>query len=215
MLVHVNAYNLRCLERHPVALRAAGEGDLFLLEGIGLKWMLALSGRGWLPDCNGTDTVPEACRDLARRKGSVFLLGGMPGVAERAARALESAYPGLRAAGWHHGFFPAREESDVVRVINGSGAHLLLVGMGCPRQEEFLFRHAGHLAPAVGWAVGGLLDYLAGETVRAPRGWRRLRLEWLYRCIGQPRRLGPRVVAPFLGLFPFLIRDRLRCFSLP
>ncbi len=214
VLVHLNAHNLFCLDRHPTALDPAGPEDVFLLEGIGLKVALWASGKGWLLDCNGTDTVPGVCRGLENLGAAVFLLGGAPGVAERAASGLAGCFPGMRIAGWHHGYFAGAEESGIVGAVNESRADLLLVGMGCPRQEDFLFRHAGILAPAVGWAVGGLFDFWAGEARRAPLLWRRLRLEWLYRCAHQPRRIRSRVLEPLAWLLGALPRNRLRRFSL-
>lgn len=123
-------------------------------------------------------------------------MGGAPGVAERAARALTQRYPGARIAGWHDGYFDAAETPAVIAAIKASGAQILCAGMGSPKQELWLGEHLAASGAVVGIGVGGSFDVLSGGIARAPRLWRRLGIEWLYRLVREPRRWRRQLALP-------------------
>jgi N-acetylglucosaminyldiphosphoundecaprenol N-acetyl-beta-D-mannosaminyltransferase len=125
-----------------------------------------------------------------------FLLGGAPGVAERAAAALRARHPGASIVGTHDGYFSAGENSTIVASIAASGATILLVGLGSPKQEYWLEEHLGATKCGVGIGIGGSLDVLAGTTPRAPRLWRQTGFEWLYRLIREPSRWRRQLALP-------------------
>ncbi|MFO7637341.1 MAG: WecB/TagA/CpsF family glycosyltransferase [Clostridia bacterium] len=138
----------------------------------------------------------------------VFLLGGKPETSERAGQALERDYPNVTVTGTMHGYFPPEALPDVLRAINASGSHLLLVGFGAPKQEEWIHRNLPSLDVRVAAGVGGTLDILAGTARMAPAIFVRLGLEWFYRLLKQPRRLKRMLKIP---LFLFLcLRRRFR-----
>lgn len=133
----------------------------------------------------------------------VFLLGGRPGVAEKAAERLRDQLPGLRICGVLDGFGSAADERRTADMISRSGAVLLIVCLGSPRQEKWIYSHRQLLDASgikVAAALGGALDVWSGDVRRAPGPFIRLRLEWLWRCIREPRRL--RVI-------PTLVRYRI------
>ncbi len=162
--------------------------DLVVADGVGLVWAARRLGQP-LPDrIPGVELAWELLSWCAAGGYPVFLLGGAPGVAAEAAAKLSVDLAGLRVAGFQHGYFAPEEEDEVVRRVAHSGARLLLVGMGTPRQEKWIYRHRERLGAQVAMGVGGSLDVFAGRVKRAPRAWRRLHLEWLYRGLSQPRR---------------------------
>jgi N-acetylglucosaminyldiphosphoundecaprenol N-acetyl-beta-D-mannosaminyltransferase len=101
---------------------------------------------------------------------------------------LEKRFPGLRLAGIKDGTWPVAQEAQVVAEVNASGAGLLLVALGQPRQEEFLDRQRGQLRARLGLGVGGCFDVLAGDLRPAPRWVRRAGWEWLFRLLQEPWR---------------------------
>jgi N-acetylglucosaminyldiphosphoundecaprenol N-acetyl-beta-D-mannosaminyltransferase len=135
--------------------------------------------------------------ELASAEGrSVFFLGAAPGVAEEAARRQEALRPGLKVAGTHHGYFSAAQEPEVVEAVRASGADILLVAMGAPKQEILLRRHRDHWGTGVGLGVGGSFDVWAGTVKRAPAWTQQAKIEWLYRLLSDPRRARRQSVLP-------------------
>lgn len=158
-------------------------------DGIGMdlaaRW---LHGRRFAGNLNGTDLIPYLCRH-AGRPLRFFLLGGQPGVAQAAARALREQH-GQFVVGTCDGYEERRQAGDALPArINESGADILLVAFGNPLQEQWMLDHAAQLRTPLVFGVGALLDFLSGNARRAPAWVRRYRLEWLYRLAHEPRRL--------------------------
>ncbi|MBQ3356661.1 MAG: WecB/TagA/CpsF family glycosyltransferase [Clostridia bacterium] len=118
----------------------------------------------------------------------LYLLGSKPGVAELAAERMLEKHPKLIICGTADGYF--KDESEVVRIINEAAADVLYVCLGAPKQEFFMFNHKDELNVRLMAGLGGTLDGIAGTVKRAPKWMIRLQLEWLYRLIKEPRRLG-------------------------
>jgi N-acetylglucosaminyldiphosphoundecaprenol N-acetyl-beta-D-mannosaminyltransferase len=129
----------------------------------------------------------------AQHEYSFFLLGAKPGVAERAAAAIQKNAPGLRISGVYHGYFDksasSPENKMVLDRINSNSTHILLVGFGMPLQEKWLQENWEALQINVALPVGAMFDFLAGETPRGPRWLTDHGFEWLTRLIIEPRRL--------------------------
>lgn len=182
---------------------ALATADLVLPDGIGVELAARMTGQHFTANLNGTDLVPALMAEAATRGLSVFLLGAAPGVAEAAAANLARANPGLRIAGTLDGFAGAAETGRVVTTINASGADILLVAMGVPMQDRWLFDQAGALSPRLMLGVGALFDFLAGQVRRAPAAVRRARMEWAWRLAMEPRRMARRYL---VGNASFLCR---------
>ncbi len=173
---------------------AAALDDFVLLnDGVGVDLASRALFRRRFPDnLNGTDFTP----DLLDRLGAgcrIFLLGATADVIAKAALYYEARWPQHHVVGFQSGFFSDAESHDLAETIRASRADLVLVGMGCPRQENWLAQYIPGVCP-VGIAVGALFDFQTGTVRRAPRSWRQLRLEWVYRLLQEPRRLGNRYV---------------------
>lgn len=163
--------------------------DMLTADGIGVVYASKILGRPISERAAGFDI---SCMVLDRVKDtpySVFLFGGKPGVAEEAAVKLSQKYPGLKIAGTCSGYFGAGDEADIVRKINESGAQLLFVCLGAPKQEKWIAAHAAELTgvrAAIG--AGGSLDVFAGRVERAPEFFCKTGLEWFYRLCKEPWR---------------------------
>ncbi|MDH3527119.1 MAG: WecB/TagA/CpsF family glycosyltransferase [Gammaproteobacteria bacterium] len=169
--------------------RTLNQADCVLPDGIGINIgarMLDLSLR---ENVNGTDLFPELCRRLADTPLSIFLLGARPGIAGISAEKMQLRFPGLKVAGTHHGYFSHEEEPGVIERINRSGADLLLVALGAPRQELWVQEHRHALQPPVRLGVGGLFDFYSDRIPRAPQWLRELGLEWIWRLLQEPGRM--------------------------
>ena len=160
-----------------------------LPDGIGIHLACQLTGSRLVANVNGTDMFPRLCERIAGTDLSIFLLGARPEIAAAAAAAMQDRYPGLRVAGTQHGYFSADEEAAVIDAINASGAHVLLVAFGVPRQELWLHEHAARLRPPVRLGVGGLFDFYSGRIPRAPVWMREIGLEWVWRLLQEPGRM--------------------------
>ena len=183
---------LRC--RSDAAYSAAVNGaDLVLADGIGCVYASRILGTPLPERVAGADLTPRLLESLSERRGSVFLYGGRPGVAERAAFYLRRRYPALRIAGTENGYI-SREDELLAR-LKETRPDLLLLGLGAPKQELWMNAHGTDLR-CVMIGVGGLLDVFAGDVPRAPESWQRAGLEWLYRLVRQPRRITRMVRLP-------------------
>jgi alpha-1,3-mannosyltransferase len=167
------------------------KGALVLNDGIGVD----LASQ-WLYRCpfpanlNGTDFTP-ALLDRVASGTRLFLLGGAPSVADIAANAIKAKHGHIEVVGTQHGFFAKADEADVLHRINASGADIVLVAMGHPRQEMWAAQNINRLGVTT-LCVGALLDFYAGTARRAPMWVRKLRCEWAFRLLCEPRRLAHR-----------------------
>lgn len=171
------------------ALRSAlGQADLVLADGVGVTKAAAMLKTPLKARVPGIDFATAVIARLAERGGSVYLFGARPGVAEAAAARLAEAYPGLSIAGTSDGYFT--DDGPIIEKINASSPDFLMVCLGSPKQERWMSENAGRLSCGLMAGLGGSLDVLAGNVQRAPEAWRKLGLEWLYRVIKEPKRLG-------------------------
>jgi N-acetylglucosaminyldiphosphoundecaprenol N-acetyl-beta-D-mannosaminyltransferase len=168
--------------------------DRVLPDGIGINIGCRMLNQSLLANVNGTDLFPRLCERAAQKGHRLFLLGGLAGVAELAAAAMQQRYPELLIAGVQDGYFTDEQESQIIDTINNSGANILLVGFGAPKQELWLAKYREQLQPTVCFGVGGLFDYYSGRIPRAPVWMREIGLEWSWRLIQEPKRMWRRYI---------------------
>jgi len=176
-----------------------------LADGVGITLGAKILGRPLRGRVPGIDFAAALFAEMEKRGQSVFLYGAKPGVAERAAENLKTQYPGLKIAGTADGY---GDSAPVIAAIQAAAPDLLLVCLGAPGQEVFMAKHQETLNVGLMAGLGGTLDVLAGEVRRAPKGWQKLGLEWLYRLLKDPRRIKRMVKLP-LFLFA-VIGQRIR-----
>lgn len=173
------------------ALRAVlRSADLTLADGAGVVHAARIQGKPLRHRVPGIDFCSALLARMAELGQRVFLLGGVEGVAEDAARNLSARFPGLVIAGTHHGYFDAEENTALIEQINASAPDLLIVCLGSPKQELWMKRCQERLLVGMMIGLGGTLDVYSGRVERAPEGFRRFGLEWLYRLVREPRRIG-------------------------
>ncbi|CAM2064264.1 WecB/TagA/CpsF family glycosyltransferase [Sulfidibacter corallicola] len=175
--------------------------DYIFPDGIGLQVACKLLRTQMKDNLNGTDLFPALCERIQGTEIGIYLFGAQPGVVDAMVENLNAAYTDLRICGYRHGFVEPENMPAVVEEINASGAHILLVAMGVPRQERWIDTHWPNLTVNLAMGVGGLFDFVSGRIPRAPIWMRELGLEWLFRLIQEPGRLWKRYV---IGNFVFL-----------
>lgn len=172
-------------------LRILLEADLVLCDGTPLVWASRWLGNPLPERVAGSDLVPELLREAGKRNYRLFLLGGTEESAGAAARAVEQKY-NVRLAGWYSPPFRPLLEMDhdeIRRRVQESGANILLVAFGCPKQEKWINMQYRSLNVPMAVGVGATVDFLAGHVTRAPRWMQRAGLEWVFRLLQEPRRL--------------------------
>lgn len=180
---------------------------LVLPDGIGIKIAADLLRVPLKQNVNGTDLFPRLCAMLEQRNASLFLLGGLAGVADAVAEEIGQRWPRLRIAGVRDGFFAVAQEGEVAAQVRASGADVVLVACGVPMQDVFIDRHLHQLGVKAAIGVGGLFDFVSGRIQRAPAWMRDSGLEWSYRLLQEPARMWRRYL---LGNFTFLGRIALQ-----
>lgn len=167
---------------------ALADADLSLADGVGIISAAKRLGTPLPERVTGIDTGYAVLEKLAEVSGSVYLLGAKPGVAEKAAEKITSKLPSLRVVGTHHGYFDNDEE--ILSDIKEKSPDLLVVCLGSPRQEIWAHENKAKLS-GVGamLCLGGALDVWSGNIKRAPMLFRKMRLEWLWRMLCEPKRI--------------------------
>jgi len=194
LLAFVNPDCLNTAYRNPDYRQVLQQANRVLPDGIGINVGCRIKGIAMRANLNGTDLFPRLCEALEESGQSIYLLGAKPGRAEATAKAMRERFPQLRVAGTRDGYFEADEERAVVEEINASGADILLVAMGAPRQELWLTRYQDALQVPVRMGVGGLFDYYSGSIPRAPMWMREVGLEWVWRIMQEPGRMWKRYI---------------------
>jgi N-acetylglucosaminyldiphosphoundecaprenol N-acetyl-beta-D-mannosaminyltransferase len=206
--VNADCANIACRDQEYFAILQ--NAAFTFADGIGVKLAGKLLGQAIKQNVNGTDMFPRLCEALSGTGKGMFLLGARPGVAEAVRRWVNEHHPQADVRGCHHGYFTPDEEEAVIKQIADSGAQMLIVAMGVPRQEKWINQHLGKTGARVGIGVGGLFDFYSGRIPRAPMWMREIGLEWLYRFWQEPGRMWKRY---FVGNAVFLfrvVRERFR-----
>ncbi|HJT35971.1 MAG TPA: WecB/TagA/CpsF family glycosyltransferase [Pirellulales bacterium] len=179
----------------PELRRRVNSFELVTPDGQPVRWAINWFYRAGLAErVYGPELMLRVCREAAVRGVAIYLYGGTPEVLARLRRRLIGACPGLKIAGSESPPFRALTEDEdrqVLERINASGARLVFVGLGCPKQDHFAYEHRERLA-AVQLCVGAAFDFHAGVKPMAPRWMQRHGLEWLFRLGCEPRRLASR-----------------------
>lgn len=165
---------------------AVENAAMVLPDGIGVIYGAKILGTPLNGKVSGADFAEKLMGQMEGTGKTVFLLGSKPGVAEKAAENLKGRYPALRICGTADGYF--KDDASVIEKVNAVSPDLLLVCLGAPKQEKWMYKNASQLDVGLMAGLGGTLDVIAGTVKRAPEAWQRFNLEWLYRLIKQPKR---------------------------
>lgn len=175
---------------------AVNEADLVLADGIGVVKGAAMLGTPLKDRVPGIEFAAGLMAGLAANGKTLYLLGAKPGVAQQAAGRLQASYPGLVIAGTHDGYF--KDDAAVAEEIRKTGADVVFVCLGAPKQELWMKKFGPATGAHLLCGLGGSLDVFAGVVERAPEGFQRLGLEWLYRLAKEPKRIGRMAKLPLV-----------------
>jgi N-acetylglucosaminyldiphosphoundecaprenol N-acetyl-beta-D-mannosaminyltransferase len=176
----------------PVLNRKANSFEMVTADGQPIRWALNLLHKTRLAErVTGRAVVEGVCAAAVKENVSIYLYGSLPHVLEGLQTALLRRYPGLQIAGAESPPFrelTPEEDAAVIDRINRSGAGVVLIGLGCPKQDIFAFAHRPQIR-AVQVCVGAVFDFFSGNKSIAPAWMQRLGMEWIWRLAGEPRRL--------------------------
>jgi N-acetylglucosaminyldiphosphoundecaprenol N-acetyl-beta-D-mannosaminyltransferase len=170
------------------------QADLVYVDGDGVVLGARLLGYRLPPRQTMADLGWPAAAYFAKQGHTLFLLGNPPGVAEQAAARLKASAPGLKILGSQHGFFKKEgpENDAIIAEINSLRPDVLMVGLGMPLEQRWILNNYARVDARVFWTVGAAFQYWAGAIPRCPRWMRECGLEWLFRLLLEPRRMGKR-----------------------
>jgi len=194
-IMYANIHVLNTSRRDRDLRQILNSADIVYCDGSGVRLGARLLGHRIPPRMTGADWMEQLCTACVGRGTSLYLLGSQPGVADRAAEALQAQCRGLNILGTHHGYLQdSAVSAAAITAINAARPHILFVGMGTPIQERWIFEHRHELEVPVVWAVGALFDFIGGFQRRAPRWMLDHHLEWLHRFWVDPKRMWRRYI---------------------
>lgn len=182
--------------KNPEFAELLNNADLLTADGIGVVYASKILKKPIKERAAGYDIARQVLSKMNYTDHKLFLFGGKPGVAEEAKAKLLQEYSDLNIVGLRNGYFKADEEAEIVEEINNSGADIVFVCLGAPKQEEWIDRHAKELKARVAMGIGGSLDVFAGRVERAPEIFCKTGMEWFYRLCKEPWRIGRMMELP-------------------
>lgn len=162
--------------------------DLVLPDGIGIIYGARILGTPLRQKLPGIEFAQALMAAMSKNGDKLFLLGAKPGYADQAAENLRKTYPGLEIVGTNDGYF--KEDGPVVEKIRSSGADVVFVCLGAPKQEQWIAKNGEDTGAHLLIGLGGCLDVFSGNVKRAPVAFQKLGLEWLHRLLKNPSRIG-------------------------
>ena len=176
------------------------EAELVLPDGAGAVWAGRHLGYKVPERVAGFDLYNQLLALSAKKGYEAYFFGGSPGVAEAAKVKSEELYPGVQIVGCHNGYFTDADVPGIIEEINNSGAEMLFVALGAPKQEKWILEHREELKPRILMGIGGSFDVLAGKMERAPKWMQDASLEWAFRLYKQPSRFIRMLALPKFAL---------------
>ncbi|SMC23240.1 N-acetylglucosaminyldiphosphoundecaprenol N-acetyl-beta-D-mannosaminyltransferase [Clostridium acidisoli DSM 12555] len=169
------------------------EADLILVDGQPLVWLSKLVGKPLKEKVSGSDLFPRLCEHAASKEYKVFFLGGLEGVADKAAENLKQQFKNLNVVGTYcppFGFENDENENNkIIKKILAANPDILFVGVGAPKQETWIYNNRDKYKVPVSLGVGASFDFIAGTIKRSPKWMQKCCLEWFYRFCKEPKRL--------------------------
>ncbi len=192
-IVTINPEIIEAARKNSHLERILKEAELVVADGIGIKIGLLIKGQK-VDRIAGVDFARKLIEEAAKSGIPTALVGAKQEVLEKATEELSKHNSGLNIVYTHNGYFD--NNAEIINELKEKSPKLLLVAMGAPKQEEFIYEAKSILPSTLMIGIGGSFDVWAGSVKRAPKIWQKLGLEWLYRCIKQPER--------FKRIFPTL-----------
>ncbi|MEF3305564.1 WecB/TagA/CpsF family glycosyltransferase [Paenibacillus sp. GYB003] len=182
------------------------EAGLITADGIGIVLAAKWKGEPVPGRVTGYDMLMRLLELGDRERWSFYFLGTDEDTSRKAVETIAARYPNVRIAGRHNGYFGADEEPAIVEEIAAAGPDFLIVAMGAPQAERWIYRNKPKLGAKIAMGVGGSLDIIGGKVQRAPDFWIKLNLEWLHRLLSNPTRWRRQLVLPVFAAKAFIRR---------
>lgn len=187
--------------KDPILYDVFRNADLLIPDGIGMVLAARVLYGVRFSRVPGVELMNDICLLASKVGKSVFFYGANEAVNEKSVIIMKQRYPMLKIAGRSNGYVPEPQMSDLVKKINDSGAEILFLALGSPKQERWFATYRSDLVNVkICQGIGGTLDTIAGTVKRAPAVWQRLSLEWLYRLLSEPRRIQRQKFLPLFAL---------------
>ena len=186
------------------------DADLILTDGKPLIWISKFYKTPIKEKISGSDLFPLLCEMAAEKGYNMFFLGAGEGVANKAAQNLTNKFPKLNIVGTYSppfGFEKDKKEIEkIINMVNKANTQILIVGLGCPKQEKFIHKYRKELNVPISLGLGASLDFEAGNIKRAPKWMSDNGLEWLYRLSKEPKRMFKRYIVDDVKIFKLMFK---------
>ena len=196
VIVTPNPEIVQAAKKDKEFLEVLNKADIVSPDGIGIVYASKILKGNIKERAAGFDIACGIMDRLSKINGSVYIFGGKPGVADDAAKNILEKYEGINIAGVSDGYFDEEKEKQIIDEIKKSQPDLLLVCLGAKKQEKWIDQHKDILNAKILIGAGGTVDVLSGRTKRAPDIFIKFGLEWLYRLMKEPSRIGRMMQLP-------------------
>jgi len=186
------------------------QSELSTPDSVGVMLGARMQKRKFKERIPGQAYFREVLKAAEREGFTVYLLGGMPGIAEKAKENILKIYPNVKIIGTHDGYIQGEKEKQVIKEINKLQPNIVFVAMGAPKQEKWIYQHRKELKVDVAAGQGGTFDYEAGRIKRAPKAIQKMGIEWLWRLIREPKRIIRMSVLPVYVIKLLLTKDKTK-----
>ncbi|CAM5191884.1 N-acetylglucosaminyldiphosphoundecaprenol N-acetyl-beta-D-mannosaminyltransferase OS=Ureibacillus acetophenoni OX=614649 GN=SAMN05877842_101105 PE=3 SV=1 [Ureibacillus acetophenoni] len=198
LIVAINPEKIIKAKNDQSLRKLLNEAEFQIPDGIGVILALKIQKGKIMSRVTGVDMMMRLCEEAAKRQKPIFLYGGKPGVADKAAEKLKELYPNIIITGTQDGY--EKDNSKVIAKINEVKPDILFVAMGSPKQENWINANRDSLHPTIYQGVGGSFDVLAGTVKRAPEAFQKVGMEWFYRLMKEPKRFKRQLALPLFLL---------------
>lgn len=196
-VIPMNPYKLHRYKTNSDLNLIASKADMHIATGAGLVWASKMLGSPLKERIHLMSFIMDLIRIAEIKEYTVFMVGSKAEIVERAYINIRKSFPKVRIVGRHGGYFDENREKSVIEAMRKSEANIILVGMGFPKEDKWIYKIRNEFKNTVFVNVGGSIDVISGEIMKAPPFFMQHGLEWFYRIITRPWRIG-RIIRLFL-----------------
>jgi len=211
-VVTPNVDHIIKLEKDCELQEVYNKADLILTDGKPLIWLSKVYKTPIKEKISGSDLFPLLCEMAAEKGYKMYFFGAAEGVAAKACENLTNRFPGLQVVGTYsppYGFENDEEKmNNIIGMIKSVEPHILVVALGCPKQEKFIMKYKEQLGVPISLGLGASLDFEAGNIKRAPKWMCNNGLEWFYRLYKEPKRMFKRYIINDMKIFGLMMKYR-------
>ena len=189
-VITLNPYKLMRIKSNNDLRLISDKADMHIVSGAGIEWAAKLLKKPIKERIPLLSFMMEIVRISETKEFSIFLVGAKPEITEKAFFNIRKSFPNIRIVGRHGGYFDAEREKSVIEAIRKSEANIIFVGLGFPKEDKWIYKYKNEFKNTVLISVGGSIDIVSGEIRKAPPYFMEKGLDWFYRIISRPWRIG-------------------------